>query len=104
MQKCLVTQYLIVHYVHTDNNLTDSIISDITSNTSSRHTHTNKTLLDGFTGLRTTIRASASASDTELVSEKATSTELELKEVLANKINAIRDSRNRTINVEICHE
>lgn len=68
----------------------------VSANTSARHTHANKTLLDSFTAPRTTIRASTSASDTDLVSEKAVSTELELKELLANKITAIRDSGTAT--------
>lgn len=83
-------------YVHTDNNLTTTLLSDLNANTSARHSHSNKTLLDSFTALRTTIRASTSASDTDLVSEKAVSTELELKELLANKITVIRDSETAT--------
>lgn len=83
-------------YVHTDNNLTNTLLSDLNANTSARHTHSNKTLLDSVTALRTTIRVSASASNTDLVSEKAVSTELELKELLANKITVIRDSETAT--------
>ena len=37
------------NYVHTDNNLTNEILSDITSNTNNRHNHTNKSTLDSLT-------------------------------------------------------
>ena len=41
-------------YVHTDNNFTNTYKSNIDSNTSSRHSHSNKTVLDNTTASYTT--------------------------------------------------
>lgn len=43
-------------YVHTDNNFTSAYKSNIDSNTSARHTHTNKTVLDNTTASYTTAK------------------------------------------------
>jgi hypothetical protein len=42
-------------YVHTDNNLTNQLVTDINGNTTARHTHSNKSVLDGIVGQRTSI-------------------------------------------------
>lgn len=43
-------------YVHTDNNFTNTYKTNIDSNTSARHTHTNKTVLDNTTASYTTAK------------------------------------------------
>ena len=42
-------------YVHTDNNLTNQLVTDISDNKTARHTHTNKSQLDAIVGTRSSI-------------------------------------------------
>lgn len=45
------------YYVHTDNNYSDTDKSNVASNTSARHTHSNKTLLDTYDQTNANIKA-----------------------------------------------
>ena len=45
------------NYVHTDNNLTNQLVTDINGNTSARHTHANKTELDKILEVASALEA-----------------------------------------------
>jgi hypothetical protein len=51
------------NYVHTDNNLTNQLVTDINGNTSARHTHTNKSTLDLITGINSNFNTEYNAND-----------------------------------------
>jgi len=51
------------NYVHTDNNLTNQLVTDINGNTSARHTHTNKSTLDLITGINSNFNTEYDAND-----------------------------------------
>jgi hypothetical protein len=51
------------NYVHTDNNLTNQLVTDINGNTTARHTHTNKSTLDLITGINSNFNEEYNAND-----------------------------------------
>jgi hypothetical protein len=51
------------NYVHTDNNLTNQLVTDINGNTTARHTHTNKSTLDLITGINSNFNTEYNAND-----------------------------------------
>lgn len=80
-------------YVHTDNNFTNTYKSNIDSNTSARHTHTNKTILDNTTASYTT------AKDTKL-SDIETGAEVNVIETVKVNGTALTPS-SKSVNIEV---
>lgn len=80
-------------YVHTDNNFTNTYKTNIDSNTSARHTHTNKTVLDNTTASYTT------AKDTKL---SGIETGAEVNVIESVKVNgtALTPS-SKSVNIEV---